>query len=64
MAHKPDWLIIDEAGKLELNGKGFYEAIIKAVYLYNNNKTTGNLLITVRESLCKDVIAFFKLIMK
>ena len=55
----PDWLVIDEAGKLELDGKGFYESIIKAVDLYNNDKP-GNLLITVRESLSTEVISFFK----
>ena len=55
----PDWLVIDEAGKLELDGKGFYESIVKAVDLYNNDKP-GNLLITVRESLSTEVISFFK----
>lgn len=58
---RPGWLVIDEAGKLELNGKGFYKSIIKAVDLYNNHKVSENLLITVRESLCNDVIAFFKI---
>ncbi len=57
----PDWLVIDEAGKLELDGKGFYESIIKVVDLYSSNKVSGNLLITVRESLCKEVISFFKI---
>jgi len=55
----PDWLVIDEAGKLELDGKGFYGSIVKAVDLYNNNKVSGNLLITVRESLYNEVISFF-----
>ena len=57
----PDWLVIDEAGKLELDGKGFYRSIAKAVELYSNNKVSGNLLITVRESLCKEVISFFNI---
>ena len=55
----PDWLVIDEAGKLEMDGKGFYESIVKAVDLYNNDKP-GNLMITVRESLSTEVISFFK----
>lgn len=55
----PDWLVIDEAGKLELNGKGFYGSIVKAVDLYNENKVPGNLLITVRESLYNEVVSFF-----
>jgi nucleoside-triphosphatase THEP1 len=58
---KPDWLVIDEAGKLELDGKGFYESIVKSVDLYSNDKVAGNLLITVRESLCNKVISFFKI---
>lgn len=61
LAHDPPWLVIDEAGKLELEGKGFYNAIEKAAAVYNNNKNTGNLLITVRESLCEEVTGLFKL---
>lgn len=58
---KPGWLVIDEAGKLELDGKGFYESIVKAVELYGNGEVAGNLLITVRESLCNEVITFFRI---
>ena len=57
----PGWLVIDEAGKLELNGKGFYESIVKAVEFYNCDKIPGNLLITVRDSLCEEVMLFFKI---
>ena len=57
----PDWLVIDEAGKLELDRKGFYESIEKAVDFYSNDKVAGNLLISVRESLCNEVISFFKI---
>ena len=57
----PGWLVIDEAGNLELQGKGFYQAIVKAVDLYNNDQVAGNLLITVRESLCHEVISFFNI---
>jgi nucleoside-triphosphatase THEP1 len=57
----PGWLVIDEAGKLELDGKGFYESIEKAVDFYSSDKVAGNLLITVRESLCNEVISFFKI---
>ncbi len=61
LAKKPNWMVIDEAGKLELDGKGFYPAIIKAVTVYNSDSTAGSLLITVRDSLCSEVIAFFNL---
>jgi nucleoside-triphosphatase THEP1 len=61
LKQKPDWLVIDEAGKLELDGKGFYPAIKESVEFYSNIGISGNLLITVRDSLCTDVIEFFKL---
>lgn len=57
----PPWLLIDEAGKLELEQKGFYTAILKAVAIYKNKELQGNLLITVRDSLCDEVTRFFKL---
>ncbi|MFM6926090.1 MAG: nucleoside-triphosphatase [Ferruginibacter sp.] len=57
----PGWLIIDEAGKLELKGQGFYPAVADAVKLYSNKDRQGNLLITVRDSLCEEVISFFSI---
>jgi len=61
LARDPAWLVIDEAGKLELEGKGFHEALKKATAFYSDSKTSGNLLITVRESLCEAVISFFEI---
>jgi nucleoside-triphosphatase THEP1 len=61
IAQEPRWLVIDEAGKLELDGKGFFAAIIKAILFYDDTNTAGNLIITVRESLCNEMISFFKL---
>lgn len=61
LIQKPGWLVIDEAGKLELDKKGFYPAITKAVNIYTNDSKAGNLLITVRDSLCNETIAFFGL---
>jgi nucleoside-triphosphatase THEP1 len=61
LTQNPDWLLIDEAGKLELEGKGFYESIVKAVSFFNNRNTQGDLLITVRDSLCAGVISYFNL---
>ena len=60
LALNPEWLVIDEAGKLELEGKGLFDAIIKTTDAYNNKRNTGNLLITVRDSLCEEIISFFK----
>jgi nucleoside-triphosphatase THEP1 len=61
LAQKPGWLVIDEAGKLELEGKGFYSAIQKAIGFYSHPGCSGNLLIAVRDSLCSEAIAFFKM---
>jgi nucleoside-triphosphatase THEP1 len=61
LSKNPDWLVIDEAGKLELDGKGFYRALKKATAFYSDPDTSGNLLITVRDSLCFEVIAFFNI---
>ena len=56
-----NWLIIDEAGKLELNSKGLYPAI-KFITGQEVYKTAGkNLLIVVRDSLYEEVISFFNL---
>jgi nucleoside-triphosphatase THEP1 len=61
LSQKPHWLVIDEAGKLELAGKGFYKSIVKAVDIYSDGKVQGNLIITVRDSLCEQVISFFSI---
>jgi nucleoside-triphosphatase THEP1 len=61
LTQKPDWLVIDEAGRLELEGRGFYKSIMQAVDLYNNANYHFNLLLTVRDSLCEEVISFFKI---
>jgi len=56
-----DLLVIDEVGKLELEGKGLYEGIIKVMAsddYKNGNKT---LLLVVRDSLYDAVISFFKI---
>jgi len=61
LSQNPNWLIIDEAGKLELKGEGFYKALANAVKLYNDKLKPGNLLITVRDSLCDEMISFFNI---
>ena len=61
LSQNPYWLVIDEAGKLELDGKGFYNSLTAAAVYYNNKKNNGNLLIIVRESLCTEIINFFNL---
>lgn len=58
---QPQWLVIDEVGKLELAGKGFYPAVKAILSDHENNKFRGNVLLVVRDSLCNEVISFFNI---
>lgn len=61
LKQKPGWLIIDEAGMLELKGEGFYSQVAEAIRLYSSINRSGNLLITVRDSLCDEMIRHFSI---
>jgi nucleoside-triphosphatase THEP1 len=61
ISQTPNWLVIDEAGKLELKGEGFYRSVDEAVRLYSDKNKLGSLLITVRDGLCEEVISFFNI---
>ena len=52
---KPQWLVVDEVGKLELDNKGFYESLQQIIPYYQQNKAVGNLLLVVRDSLLEQV---------
>lgn len=55
----PDWLIIDEIGPLELDGKGLEPAVSK-IMNYRDN-FGGKILCVVRETMVKDFIEHYKL---
>ena len=57
----PQWLVIDEVGKLELDKKGFYPAVKQLVERYRNTRSGSNLLMVVREGLYEEVARFFKI---
>lgn len=59
LLQNPAWLIIDECGKLELQGEGFYPSIHRILSDYTLDRNKGNLLITVRDSLYTEAIHFF-----
>ena len=61
LSQNPNWLVIDEAGKLELKGEGFYKSVVEAAKMYGNKDKPGNLLIVVRDSLCAEVVSFFNI---
>ncbi len=54
-----DWLIIDEIGPLEIEGKGFEPALSKI--LSEHEKFYGNILIVVRKGLFQKVKAHYHL---
>ena len=57
----PDWLVVDEVGKLELNGSGFYDSVNWIISAQKNKTTASKILLVVRENLCDEVISFFKI---
>lgn len=57
----PEWLVIDELGKLELSGKGFYMPAKKIIDDQVNKKNTGNVLLVIREKLCEELVSFFNI---
>jgi len=57
----PDFLIIDEVGKLELKNSGLYKSVSKAIDIYDNTDSSKQLLLVVRDSLLEEVLTFFEL---
>ncbi len=55
-AKKPDWLVIDEFGKLELKGRGLEPVVTKLV---KNEKflNSSKLLIVIRDYLVEDALS-------
>jgi nucleoside-triphosphatase THEP1 len=54
---KPDYFVIDEVGKLELKGKGFYPSIKEILEIKDNSKT--QLILVVRDYLLDEVLHYF-----
>jgi len=51
-----EWVIIDEAGLLELNNEGLQDSVKKASIKFAEEKTKFNLLIIVRDNLVEKII--------
>jgi len=56
-----DLLIIDEVGRLELEGKGFYQSVKEILQLDEYKTGTKLLLLVVRDSLYEQVLSFFEI---
>ena len=55
--HGPEWMVIDEVGRLEIGKMGFYPAV-KAIII---DASVKNIVLVVRDSLCEPVISFFEI---
>lgn len=61
LVHEPDWLVIDEIGRLEMKGSGFHDVLQEIIPLYQKTRNNGKLLLVIRNSLLDDVVSFFKI---
>ena len=61
MAKAPEWLIVDEVGKLEMEENGFYPALKKLIPFYQSEKALGRLVLVIRDSLVEKVCSFFEI---
>ncbi len=55
------WLVVDEVGKLELQGKGHEPALSEIVHMYHTGAYSGKLLLVVRTELLSDVLEKYHL---
>ena len=60
-ASERDVLIIDEVGKLELEGKGFYQSIKEILERDEYNSSSKSIVLVVRENLYQQVLSFFEI---
>lgn len=58
----PEWLIVDEVGKLELHQKaGLEPAVTHIINKYKNENASGKLLLVIRDHLLDEAIATYGL---
>jgi len=56
---KPEWLVIDPIGKLELQGEGFEPAARIVINLYITTQNRQKLILIVRKNLLKEVVQHY-----
>lgn len=62
LLHPPDWLVVDELGKLELKGRGFEPALGEVIRAYQTSEFAHlNLLLVVRDSLYEVALQHYQL---
>ena len=57
----PDWLVIDEVGRLEMQAGGFFPALKKIIPIYRDESCKQRLLLVIRDSLVQPVLNFFEI---
>ncbi|MCS6928035.1 MAG: hypothetical protein NZM43_00935 [Saprospiraceae bacterium] len=55
------WLVVDEVGKLELQGRGHEPALSQVIQMSRQGEYTGRLLLVVRSELLSDVVEKYAL---
>ena len=55
----PEYLIVDEIGKLELNGEGLYKSVIKILDQSKNSNI--QLILVIRDYLLDEALKFFSI---
>lgn len=58
--HPYQWLIVDELGKLELQGLGFEPVLSEVIQAYQDGRP-GNLLLVIRDSLLEAALSHYKI---
>lgn len=62
LQNKPEWLVVDEVGKLEIKqNKGLEPALTQVINHYKQAETKGNLLLVVRDYLVSEVIEHYQI---
>ncbi|TSA42724.1 MAG: hypothetical protein D4R55_02020 [Chitinophagaceae bacterium] len=61
VTQEPEWLVLDELGKLELLHQGFYDALPTLIAAASAPQYTGKLVLVIREGLYEEAIQYFKI---
>ena len=56
------WMIVDEVGRLEIEGKlGLEPRLTQLIHAYKNHQVKGNLLLVIRDYLLQDAIDYYQI---
>ncbi len=58
---KPEFIVIDEVGMLEINQKGFHTSVKKLMDISDTNSFDTTIILAVRDVFMAEVVAYFKI---